>query len=774
MPMRPPVTDRRRGRPAAARRVGPAGVLIGLALVSLGACDRDGEQPRTNAAGAPAEAAFVGAEACGACHAEALRAWQGSHHRLAMQAAGATTVHGDFDDAEFVYNGVTTRFFRRDGAFWVNTDAADGTLRDFPVRFSFGAEPLQQYLLETGAGRLQALAIAWDTRPAEQGGQRWFHLYPDEGVEHGDPLHWTGIYLNWNSSCAECHSTNLTKNYLPDQDRFETAWSSPAVDCEACHGPGSAHAASPADAPLPLGAVPRAWAFTEPAAIAGRVPQSPGDAELEVCAQCHSRRSQLHDRYRPGDAFLDAHVPALLDAGLYHADGQILDEVYVYGSFLQSRMHAAGVTCSDCHDPHSGGLRAAGNALCGQCHLPTTFDTPRHHRHTPGSAGAECVGCHMPDRTYMIVDDRRDHSFRVPRPDLSVSLGTPNACNGCHADASPQWAAARLAEWFPDGRGGEFHYAEAIDAGRRWSSDRGELLRRVVDSTGMPGIVRATALRLLAEQIDDAVLDRLERALRDTDPLMQWTALEAMAEVPASLRVDWAQRFLSAPLAALRIAAARALVPVRDRLGPGRRAEFDVALEEFIEAQRFNADRAEGWLNLGNLRAELGEAGEAEASYRAALERQPEFAPAYLNLADLYRRLGRDGDALRTIEAGLRQQPGDAALRHALGLALTRADRRDEALAALRAASETGAATPRYRYVYGVALHSAGQVDAALEVLADAHARFPGYAPVLFALATMSRDAGRLEQAREYARRLLELSPADTTARALAAELGPP
>jgi predicted CXXCH cytochrome family protein len=679
-------------------------------------------------------------------------------------------VLGDFNDAEPAVSPAGTRFFRRGEEFWVNTADAQGNARNFRVDYTFGIEPLQQYLVALDGGRYQALTIAWDTRPAEAGGQRWFDL-TDGVVDHEDPLHWTGVFYNWNSSCAECHSTGLAKNLDFATGEFATTWSSDNVDCEACHGPGSLHAAAPTTARLALPAASRAWVFADGARIAQRVPALSGDLEIEVCAQCHSRRTQFSESYQPGDSFLEGFRPALLDAALYHADGQVLDEVYEYGSFLQSPMYAAGVTCTDCHDPHSGELRANGNGVCATCHVPSEFDTPEHHRHAPGGTGSLCVDCHMTERTYMGVDARRDHSFRVPRPDLSTPLGVPNACNGCHEDQSAEWAAAQVAAWFPAGRSGTFHYAQALHAGRAWTADRHSLLTRVVADSEMPPIVRATAISLLAAQMDDSDVELISGSLRDPSRLVQLAAIEAMQSVPARLRVDLVQRFLSDTTSTLRMAAGRVLLSARDGLSAERRGDLDAALADYTAAQRFNADRAESLLNLGNLEAESGELDAAEATYRLALERQPRFAPTYVNLADLYRGQGREREAEEVLRRGTAVAPTEPSLKHALGLSLVRSGRLDEALPLLREASEQGPAEPLYAYVYGVALHSTGTADAGLEELGRASERFPGYAPVLFALATMHRDAGDLETAREYARRLLDVSPGDAETRALAAEL---
>lgn len=751
--------------------------VLTAALVACAACTQDRDTPAAPRAAAAAE--FVGGTVCAGCHADEARAWAGSHHDLAMQPATPDTVLGDFDDASFDYAGLTSRFFRGDG-FRVTTDGPDGTLQDFAITHTFGVEPLQQYLAELPGGRRQALAIAWDARPAAIGGQRWFHLYPDDAVTAGDSddavasgdrLHWTGTALNWNTSCAACHSTGLRKAYDAERQAFATTWSSVDVDCEACHGPGSLHAAAPRDASMVLERAARAWILAPGAAIAARAPAAHDDTELSVCAQCHSRRAQIHDAFAAGEPLLDNFIPALLEDDLYHADGQILGEVFEYGSFVQSAMYAAGVTCSDCHDPHTAGLRADGNALCAGCHAASVFDTPQHHRHADGDPGSACVDCHMRAETYMVVDPRRDHGFKVPRPDLSASLGTPNACNDCHADESPQWAAARVADWFPQGRGGTFHFAEAIHAGRAWTAERAALLARTAGDRDLPGIVRATAVQLMARHSDAASVGVVEDALQDGDERVQLAALESLDAVPVPLRAELAQRFLTHPRRALRTAAAVALVPARDSLSERRREDLARALDEYVAVQTFNGDRAEGPFNHANLLAASGSLDAAEAKLDEAIEREPAFSPAYANLADLYRRLGREADAAETLRRGLSVQPDDAALHYALGLSLVRSGRGDDALTRLARAAALAPGEPRYAYAHGIALSSSGRIDDALDVLTAAARRFPGYPPTLFALAALHRDRGDVARALDYVGRLLEVSPSDPDGRALRAQL---
>ncbi len=440
------------GRRAAWR----AGALAGVALLALLAwlyySARQPGEPASTAEGPPvaAEAAYVGSQACARCHATETEAWQASQHAVAMQHADERTVLGDFNDASFDFQGVQSRFFRRDGRYFIRTDGPDGQLADFEVKYTFGVAPLQQYLVELPGGRLQAVAVTWDARPREQGGQRWFRQYPDEKIDHADELHWTRRAQNWNFMCADCHSTRVSKGYDVADDSFKTTYAEISVGCEACHGPGSAHVQWAADKGSEAGKGLTvqfderrgvAWLRDE----AGRPVRSKPrqtEREIEVCAQCHARRAQIAEGYQPGRPFLDHYLPALLTPTLYHADGQQQDEVFIWGSWMQSRMHAAGVTCSDCHDPHTQQLRAPGNAVCAQCHEPSKYDAAAHHRHEQGSDGAQCANCHMPQGTYMVVDRRRDHSMRVPRPDESVALGVPNACSSCHTDRDAQLGGA--------------------------------------------------------------------------------------------------------------------------------------------------------------------------------------------------------------------------------------------------------------------------------------------------------------------------------------------
>jgi tetratricopeptide (TPR) repeat protein len=730
----------------------------------LAGCGRSAGVPPSSRQSAPA---FVGAQACASCHATALAQWAVSDHHEAMQVANSSTVKGDFSGARFIYNGVESSFTSEGGRYRIRTDGPDGRLADFDVKYVFGIRPLQQYLLELPGGRYQALGVSWDSRPKAQGGQRWFHVYQGEKVDHRDVLHWTAASQNWNYTCAECHSTNLQKNYRADTKTYATTWSEINVSCEACHGPASAHVAWAARDTAARAAEPSkglvfsmrdasggTWTLPPGSSIAKRTSPLSSRAEVETCGRCHARRGQSWLEYQYGQPLADTHRVALLDDVLYEADGQQRDEVFEYGSFLQSKMYAAGVTCSDCHHPHTGARRAPGNALCTQCHVPATYDAPSHTHHRAGTPAADCRTCHMPTRNYMVVDARFDHGFKVPRPDETVAFGTPNACTSCHADRSASWAAAAVTKWYGPGAAKRPSFTAAFVAGRAGAPGANARLSAVIDDPTQPAIVRATALSLLAPSADAAQAERVARAARDGDPLVRRAAAEASHAIPPQAGAAVLTSLLADPVRTVRLEAVGQLVTIAGPPPePQARATFDRAADEFRQSQAANAERAEAQVTLGAFEARLGRVDVAEAAYRTAIALQPQFAPSYVNLADLLRALGRDAEGEQMLRDGLGVVPpmGQPALQHALGLHLVRAKRYADAMVWLRLAAEGDADSARYAFVYGVALHDTGQAAEGRRVLERAARRHPGNADILGALVAFSQEAGDAAAARRWA-----------------------
>jgi predicted CXXCH cytochrome family protein len=697
-----------------------------------------------------------------------------------MQEAAPATVLGDFANAPLAHQGAATTFSRAGDAFMLRTEGPDGATHDYKIAYTFGVFPLQQYLIAFPGGRYQAFGAAWDSRPRNTGGQRWFSLYPGEMIRGGDRLHWTGRDQTWNYQCAACHSTNLQKNYDLAADSYATTWSDINVSCEACHGAGSNHVAwagarkpgskddpanRPADDDMGLttrlkSAVDGLWRMNTDTGIAGRTaPRDPH--ELDICVPCHARRKVIAAN-SIGAPFLDSNLPALLEPGLYHSDGQIDGEVFEYGSFVQSRMHRAGVVCSNCHEPHSLALRAQGNGLCAQCHLPSKFDAASHHHHTQGGEGAQCVNCHMPAKTYMAVDDRRDHSLRVPRPDLTLSIGSPNACNSCHAAKSPEWAAHAVAEWFPGGRQTKSHFGLALHAGRTGAADAERQLDRLITDAAQPEIARATALALLPAYVTPQSDAAIRSSSTDASPLVRAAAPRALAVTPSAAMVQAMAPILSDPVRAVRIEAARALAGAdQQMMTPEQRNAFAAAYAELFAAEMIDAERPEAHLNLGLLETKLRRGAEAEAQYQTALRLDPNFVPALVNLADLDRMRGLNEQGADLLRKAMAIEPSNADIKHSLGLALVRQKNYSEALPLLREASELAPGNARYAYVYAIAINSTGAHGQALNLLETAHKRHPSDRDVLLALVSISRDAGDLAGALAHARELAALFPAD-------------
>ena len=739
-----------------------------------------GKTPPSPIAGT--EAIFVGSETCARCHQAEAKLWRGSQHQRAMAHATDKTVLGDFSDATFDNFGVTSRFFRKEGKYLVETDGPDGELAVFEIKYTFGVDPLQQYLIEFPDGRLQSLSIAWDTRPKDKGGQRWFHLYPNEEIRHDDVLHWTKLNQNWNFMCSECHSTGVRKYYDAANDRFATTFAEISVGCEACHGQGSRHVSWALDKGRwwPFGKIndptkglterfsERRDAAWSPNPETGNAKRSSAPrtlrAEVETCGLCHARRSQFSEAWAPGQSLSDTHMISPITRGLYHADGQMLDveEAYNYGSFKQSKMFAAGVTCSDCHDPHSSKLRLAGDSTCLQCHSQDKYATVTHHRHEAVTTPLSCTSCHMPTRTYMVVDQRHDHSFRVPRPDISLKLGTPNACNDCHKDKTPEWAAAVIERWYGPNRKGFQNYAAAFHSAWNDQSDATKLLAVVASDSTAPAIARASALGELSSRNTPTTLGLARTAVTDPDPMVRIGGLDILQDLPLEQRWSIAAPLLSDPSRGVRIRTASLLGDVpSSRLSENERGRFERAAEEFIAAQRFNADRPEARTTLGAFYARRGRNGEAELEYKAALRLSPQFTGAAINLSDLYRQTGRDDDGERVLRSVLGITPNDAGLHHALGLSLVRLKRLDDALAELGRAAELDRDSARYAYVYGVALHSAGRLQEAIAQLKESQTRHPDNRDMVLAIINFSREAGDLSTALQYAEQAARLAPDD-------------
>ena len=715
------------------------------------------------------ELSYVGSQSCKTCHQAQWQDWKRSHHAQSMQEATEETVLGNFDSAVFSYGDVKTEFTRRSGSYFVKTDGPDGSLQEFEVKYTFGIFPLQQYLLELPGGRMQALSISWDTRAKEEGGQRWFHLFPNETVNARDELHWTAPSQNWNSRCAECHSTGLKKGFDLNSMSFDTHWEEVDVACEACHGPASKHLswAASADQSKPRGQRGILQTFHNKPQLKASLSEASEfvelNAEVEACGRCHSRRSTLTEDYISGSKLDHSHLPVSVLAPEFYVDGQIREEDFEYSSFKQSKMFHAGVSCSNCHDAHSQKLRAKGNELCTSCHEAKRFDNPTHHRHQEESKGADCVSCHMPTTVYMGVHARHDHSLRVPRPDLSLELGTPNACTQCHLDKSNEWARDKTIAWYGNSRTMTIHFSQILDAAAKGAPNSGDALlglARAPSSPKAPAVIRASAIEILARNPSTEALRAVPELLRDRDAMIRRAALSLLLGLPEAESWSLLRPMLSDESLAVRSEAARIAAPVLRSLEPTRKdeqKEILAGIATYLRVIEENAEDAQAHVNAALLYTSVQDYKAAEAAYRTALRIDPKYVIAAINFSHFMTERGAEGSAGQILLTMRSKVSSNPALEHALGLHYVRQHRVAEAKTYLENAVRLAPAELSYSYVLAIAEYESGDFLAALRRLEQLSQTFPNDGSVLQALVALTAVSDP-KRSKSYQERLDRLS----------------
>lgn len=746
-------------------RAGPVAlVALGLllALAMPGDATASDKSPSASDPRISIHDGFVDEQRCASCHVDQAASFAKSNHAKAMAVADDSTVRGNFDGARFEHDGILTTFFKRGSQYFVRTEGPDGKQAEFPVKYTFAYEPLQQYLLDLGGGRLQALDIAWDTNRRE-----WFWLGAGKPAKPGTTYHWTGPFYRWNRTCIDCHSTDPQGNIQSETGEYRSTYVATSIGCQSCHGGGAKHVV---------------WA--EAGASQSLANFGLAAVDQDVCLGCHSRRTKLLGGHGPGKAFLDHFSPSLLRPNLYFPDGQILDEVFEYGSFQQSKMARVGVVCLDCHRQHEATLKAEGNAVCTQCHAETKperfasfdpsgdFDTPAHTRHPAGSDGALCANCHMPERTYMKVDPRRDHSFVIPRPDLSIAYGTPNACTTCHATETNEWAAETMDKWYGAAWREHPTIAHAFAGAAQKDPSAVDALRSLVADREQAGIVKGSAIVEMGRLGGDAVFADVAAAVANPDPLVRLGAAQAAGSLPPELRLNAIGKLLADETRAVRVATVTALgnTPTSDLLGDQRRS-FDFALEDLRAYVQANADKAEAQNAFGLFLIGQRQADEAEAALRQAISLDSSLTGVHANLAELYRATGQNEKSESTYAEAIAISPEDPLLRYGHGLALIRAKDLTGAIHELEASVRLAPANPQYRTTLAIALDSAGRTEAAFEKLDEAFLRGVADADLLGAAIQLGLKLRRYRETLKHAEALALLRPNDLQIAELVREL---
>lgn len=709
-----------------------------------------GGLPAWTAGAAPGR---LGSASCIACHAAEGEAWRGSlHHRAnaefdpkaartAEMFAGQTvrTHAAGYEFTGAAAGAPVFRERRRDG----------GVLAHRPA-MTLGHGTLQQLLVESRPGNFQATEVVWD--PARR---EWFDVLGGAERNPGEWGHWTGQGMNWNSNCAACHMTGFAKNHDAAADRFRSAWIEQGVGCVQCHGAMTGHEAGGA------AAKPGENLSREPARM------------IQTCASCHARAEELTAAFPPGARFDDHYRLQLVDGGrVYHPDGQILDETFEWGSFVHSRMSAAGVTCLDCHHAHSGKLRfpADDNALCLQCHAAgntrgaPAIEPTAHSFHGADSAGNRCVACHMAETTYLQRDPRRDHGFVIPDPTLKRELGVPDACSRCHTDRSTD---ELVAAW-ERRHGNDAKHAPRRDRTRAMArafkddvAAVAELLRAVAQERvpAWRASLLAQADRLAPGRAD--VVAAAQSARDDADPLVRTVAVRAAsrsAEAESAVRAA-----LRDPVRVVRLEAAAALSASLDAADPAR-VEYAASLEVAIE-------RPAAKLRRGQDRFARGERAAGLSDVRAALALDP-LSPDFPEaLGFMLNATGEPRAAAEQFEHAARLAPENAAPAYFAALAWAAHGDSAKAEAQFRETVRRAPGHARAWYNLGLLLSRTGRAAESLAALATAEACDATDADIPYAAATIHAQAGRRAEALACARRALAANPRHASAQRLAAAL---
>lgn len=681
---------------------------------------------------------FVGSKACISCHQSEYENWKGSHHDLAMKIADTTSVLGNFNNIEFTHKNITTRFFRKGKDFMVNTEGPDGEYHDYKVEYTFGTEPLQQYLVKFPKGRYQILLTAWDSRE-----EKWFALQEQLDIRHTEWMHWSRGAMRWNSMCADCHSTNLHKNFDPETETYNTKYSEINVSCEACHGPGSEHVGYYKNE--------KDFDLNHPPALYMEIGMNSKEL-VNKCARCHSRRSQLTEFFTYQGDFSDHYEPELLVYPIYERDGQIKDEDYVYGSFIQSKMYQSGVSCIDCHDPHTTKTRKTGNDLCLSCHTKS-YDEPSHHFHEKDTKGSLCINCHMTGRIYMGNDFRRDHSFRIPRPDQSLRYNTPNACNSCHEDKSAEWASNVIVDHYGEERAE--HFSDYLIPGQLGDQSA---LKELIKNKKFPAIVRATAIRELSNfLVTPQDLELVMEQREDSSALVRNEVVRALSNFSHPELDSYINDLLDDTVRLVRLNSARYFI-LRNQTTQDEDA-FEKAKTEYLGFLYMNSDFPSGQHELGVYYEALGEVQKALKAYRKAIEIDDHYNISRMNLALLLFKQGKIQESEQLYLKVIEQEPGFSESYFMLGLLYNETSNYKKATEYLSKACSLEVPHIRACYNYALLLQQMGQNEESIKVMEGALTSFPKDENLLYVKLLGELKAGHIDAAGKTLEDLLQIAP---------------
>ncbi len=725
-------------------------IIVGLFLTQCTSTDQNKELVKSE---------FVGDTSCQSCHAKEHAAWKGSDHAKAMAVANDSTVLGDFDNQTYTADGVTSRFFKKEGKYFINTQGADGRYHDFEIKYTFGHYPLQQYLIAFEKGKMQVTRQSWDSK-----NKKWFHQYPGQKIPAGDWLHWTGNAQNWNTMCGECHTTNYKKNYDIETDSYQTTFSQLSVSCESCHGPASGHVNFVKSSDYKNG-------DRQAGSYLMMTKNSTQQAEMITCFPCHARKGTISVNLLHSNDILDNYIPEIPSTEFYYADGQMNDEDFTYASFLQSKMYRHGVKCSNCHNPHSGKLLIAGNGVCNQCHSNKKYDMPAHTFHAVGTEGAQCKNCHMPSKYYMGNDLRHDHIFRVPRPDLSAKYGTPNACNNCHKNKSAQWASDAIVKWYGNKRA--YHFAEDLIPGSKLDQAAQSHLIRLLKDTATPSIIQATAIQYISSIPDDVSLQNLLKQLDNKDAQVRYRAVSGLVSFSSSGWLAAVTPMLKDPVRAVRIAVANLLISINSpQLVNGLGESYTKAASELNDYTLYQSDFASGSIMVADYYYKLANYESAEKFYLRGLQKDNQINYARLNLATVYNLEGKNDKALQILQDALKVDDKNDRIYFNLALLYNEMNDPKNVESNLKKAIALKSVNPRVYYNYAILLQQRKEYSSAEQQYLKAWQLAPNDMEINYAICILYLQENKADKAIPYAQTLKRLYPGNQQVGVLLQQMG--
>ena len=715
--------------------VAPALTAASLLLAVLAACDRPPANPQAavpvaateiSAAPAPSPAVppsgkreFVGSKTCYDCHTKFYEVWSTSRHGLAMQPYSPAFASKELKPqaADVVIGKQSFRAEIGPKQGWVRQQDGDKETH-YPIAHVMGGKNVYYFLTQMEKGRLQVLPVAYDVHK-----QSWYDAAAS-GVRHfpdrrqrDEALPWTDRLFTFNTTCFDCHVSQLATDYDLASDTYRTTWREAGISCESCHGPGGEHIEA-----METG-------------VKGRTSKDIkiirtlefGHAQMnDMCATCHAKLVPLSTDFIAGEKFYDHYDLVTLEHQDFYPDGRDLGENYTFTSWSMSPcLKSDKLDCNLCHTP-SGRPRFEGreaNQSCLPCHAAIVKDSTAHSHHKAEGVGNSCIACHMPMSRFAAMA-RTDHSMRPPMPAATIAYKSPNACNQCHADHDAAWADQWVRKWYPrDYQAEPLRRAALLDAARKNDWTKLPEILAEVQNKQCDEIYRNSFVRMLRSCSDPKKWPVLIAALKDDSPLVRASAAAALEGYLTEESVWALLRATADPVRLVRIRAAASLASVRAARVDDADARKSLlrATAEFKKAMEARPDDWASYSNLGGYYMEAGDFGAAVEAFETALRLEPRVVAPMVNLSMAYANLKQNDKAEKWLRRAVAAEPENSAANFNLGLLLAETDRLEDAEKALRAALKSDPQLAPAAYNLGVILGEKKDFAGAVQWCRKAH-----------------------------------------------------